>query len=74
MKLNINGIPDLRIKQTFDFLQMNKGNLTAGQNQFIRSLLRQYKARGLSEKQIAVLFDIAKHLQPDKELIIRQNY
>ena len=64
----------IRIRECFDFLKIHESDLTDSQIELVNSMKRQYsKRKELSEKQLQVLFSIAKYLEPDKELIIH-NY
>jgi hypothetical protein len=73
-KININAATDMRTKEAFDFLQVHQLELTVSQVELIKSLKKQFKERGLSEKQTQCLFDIVKYLKPAETLTIRKNY
>jgi len=52
-------------EELFDSLYLQSRDLTSGQQDFIESVKRQYKRTGtISEKQMACLADIKKHLHP----------
>ena len=53
------------IRDLFDFFYVNRQSLNPGQEQFIEGCKKQMKYRGgLSDKQVAILKDMKKHLQP----------
>lgn len=74
MKISSDYITRLRIQESFDFLRVHQNDLTPSQADLVKSLRQQNKERGLSEKQLQVLFDIVKYLKPDDTVTIRQNY
>lgn len=74
MKLSNDYVRRLRIQESFDFLRVHKTELTPSQTEFVTSLRKAHKERGLSDKQLQCLFDIVKHLKPDETLTIRKNY
>jgi hypothetical protein len=71
---NINSATDMNTKECFDFLQVHQSDLTVSQVDLIKSLKKQFKERGLTEKQIQCLFDIAKYLKPSETLRVKINY
>ena len=73
MKVNLDNANDMRIKECFDYLQVHELDLKDSQIEFIKSLKKQFRTTGLSEKQVRCLFDIVKYMKPAETLIIR-NY
>ena len=76
MKVKISGdyVTRLRIQESFDFLRVHESDLTPSQADLVKSLRRQNKDYGLSEKQLQILFDVVKFLKPAEILTIRKNY
>ncbi|GEM_PF-3471608 len=73
-KINVNSATDMRIKETFDFLQVHQHDLSDSQIEFVKSLKKQFKTRGLTGKQTQCLFDIKKSLSPSSPPIVRTNH
>ena len=73
-KINVRSATDMRIKEAFDYLQVHRSELTPAQVEFVLSLKKQFKTRGLSERQMECLFDIVKMLKPPESLRVRVNY
>lgn len=57
---------NVRIKESFDFLYQHQRDMTAGQMEFIHGCKKHFKRnKNLSEKQTAILFDMAKYLKTE---------
>jgi len=56
----------VRIKESFDLLYQHQRDMTAGQMEFIHGCKKHFKRnKNLSEKQTAILFDMAKYLKTE---------
>ena len=75
MKISPLKVERIRQQALMDWFRDHQFELSYAQHEYYESIRKQlYEGRPLTEKQITVLNDIKKHLSPDKELIIRQNF
>ena len=73
-RLSTDRITRMRTQEIFDFLKLIESDLTMGQSNLVRSMRKQNKLYGLSQKQLHILFEIKKALEPDNEILIVRNY
>ncbi len=77
-KSKINYDPDLlhrlRKQAAFDFLTVNRDDLTPDQQATVSKLFKHNREdRGLTEEELRVLFGLVDSLKPDDTVIIRGN-
>lgn len=74
MKISNDRILRMQTQQAFDYLRVHEGELSRSQLALVKSLRRYHKENGLTEKQLAVLFDIYKAKRPGKKTLLIRNY
>ena len=68
MKIDLKTAADMRIKECFDYLKVHELDLKDSQVAFVKSLRKQFRERGLSDRQTAVLFEMAKYLKTESRI------
>lgn len=65
----------IQLSELFDWYKVHKDDLTFAQREFYESVKKRMRERiTITKRQIEVLKRIKSHHEPDKELIIRQNF
>jgi hypothetical protein len=69
-KMSINGATNMRVKQCFDYLLLNRDRLTNSQLKSVLILKAESKVNCLTDLKIKSLLDLQKSLTPNKTLLI----